>query len=193
MVASSDLLTGVVIYQIVYFEAMLNFTTTNNLLVFQAQPVSDEIYIDNVTIIVTAINNFGTGEPSDAVTDMICKCKFDYIIYEIIICISNSRHIQSYAKLCIYIHITLWLTNCCFAHLRCFCLAYQWFLSCLLFSGFKSVIYVPVSNMYYRNFILLAVPYMYISNIRGKLYTPYTYIYIYITLSNLRSKGNAIA
>ena len=59
---------------------MLNFTTTNTSLVFQTQPVSDEIYVDNVTITVAAINNFGTGEPSDAVTDMICKCMFNCVI-----------------------------------------------------------------------------------------------------------------
>ena len=63
---------------------MLNFTTSNTSLVFQPQPVLDEIYVDNVTIIVTAVNNLGFGESSDAVTDMICKCKF-----EINACISH--------------------------------------------------------------------------------------------------------
>ena len=52
---------------------MLNFTTLNTFLVFQAQPVSDELYMGNVTIIITATNQFGVGTPSDATKDTICK------------------------------------------------------------------------------------------------------------------------
>ena len=60
-------------YQIYYFEAMFNFTTTTTSLVFQAQPVIDDIYVDNVTITVTATNQFGVGEPSNVVAVKICK------------------------------------------------------------------------------------------------------------------------
>ena len=52
---------------------MLNFTTSNTSLVFQAQPASDELYMDNVTIIITATNQLGIGIPSDVVKDVICK------------------------------------------------------------------------------------------------------------------------
>ena len=52
---------------------MLNFTTSNTFLVFQAQPVSDELYMDNVTIIITVTNQFGIGIPSEAIKDTVCK------------------------------------------------------------------------------------------------------------------------
>ena len=81
--AASSLLIGIVKYQMLYFEAMLSFATFNTSLVFQALPVSDEIYVDNVTIIVTAIDNLGAGESSDAVTDTICKYKCKGIILRI--------------------------------------------------------------------------------------------------------------
>ena len=72
-VTTSNLLTESMQYQIHYFEVMLNLTTTNSSLLFQAQPVLEDIYVDNVTITVTAINRFGIGEPSNVVTVKICK------------------------------------------------------------------------------------------------------------------------
>ena len=65
--------TESVLYNIYYSEAMFNFTTANTSLVFQAQPVINDIYVDNVTISVTAINQFGVGEPSSVVAIKICK------------------------------------------------------------------------------------------------------------------------
>jgi len=60
-------------YQIQYIEAMLNFSTTNTSISFQAKPLPKNVYTGNVTIIVIAVNQFGVGEPSNTITDEICK------------------------------------------------------------------------------------------------------------------------
>ena len=90
------------LYQVHYFEAMLNLTTTNNSLLFQAQAVLDDTYVGNVTIIVTAINQFGIGESSNPVTEKICK-----LILYAYLCMYVATCVLAYPG-SIYIHISIY-------------------------------------------------------------------------------------
>ena len=55
---------------------MENVTSPTTELPFTAPPLPDDVFADNITVIVTAINRFGRGTPSDPDSTEISELVF---------------------------------------------------------------------------------------------------------------------
>ena len=53
------------VYQVYYNGSVENVTSPTTALTFTAPSLPDGVFVDNVTVTVTAINRFGPGSPSD--------------------------------------------------------------------------------------------------------------------------------
>ena len=53
------------VYEIYYNRSMINVTSPNTTLTFTAPSLPDDVFVDNITVTVTAVNRFGRGAPSD--------------------------------------------------------------------------------------------------------------------------------
>ena len=52
-------------YEVYYNGAMLNVTSSTTTLTFTAPSLPDDVFTGTVVVMVTAINRFGRGTPSD--------------------------------------------------------------------------------------------------------------------------------
>ena len=57
-----------------------NVTSPTTTLTFTAPSLPDGVFVDNITVIVTAINRFGRGPPSDPDYDVISKFFLHFIV-----------------------------------------------------------------------------------------------------------------
>ena len=65
------------VYQVYYNGEMMNVTSLTTELTFTAPSLPVGVFVDNITVTVTAINRFGYGMPSDPVEFEISK--FSYV------------------------------------------------------------------------------------------------------------------
>ena len=61
------------VYKVKYNGTTENVTSPNTTLTFTAPSLPDDVFIDNITVTVTAINIFGRGTPSDVESMKISK------------------------------------------------------------------------------------------------------------------------
>ena len=61
------------VYEVYYNGTRQNVTSSTTTLTFTAPPLPDGVFVDNITVIVTAINRFGCGSPSDPESFEISK------------------------------------------------------------------------------------------------------------------------
>ena len=61
----NGLLEQPLIYQVYYNGTMRNVTSPTTALAFTAPSLPDGLFVDNITVNVTAINRFSAGTPSD--------------------------------------------------------------------------------------------------------------------------------
>ena len=61
------------VYEVYYNGTRENVTSPTTTLTFTAPPLPDGVFVDNITVIVTAINRFGHGSPSDPDSAEISK------------------------------------------------------------------------------------------------------------------------
>ena len=80
------------VYEVYYNGTMMNVTSPTTELTFTAPSLPDGVFIDNITITVTAINIFGRGAPSDPGSEEISElcvrtyiCMYMYMYVYIII------------------------------------------------------------------------------------------------------------
>ena len=52
-------------YEVYYNGTTINSTSPTTMLRFPAPSLPDGVFVDNITVTVTAINRFGRGTPSD--------------------------------------------------------------------------------------------------------------------------------
>ena len=65
------------VYEVYYNGTSQNVTSPTTTLTFTAPSLPDGVFVDNITVIVTAINRFGCGQPSDPDYDVISElCAF---------------------------------------------------------------------------------------------------------------------
>ena len=53
------------VYEVYYNGTMINVTGVTTELTFTAPSLPSDVFVDNITVTVTAINRFGPGSPSD--------------------------------------------------------------------------------------------------------------------------------
>ena len=53
------------VYKVYYNRTRQNVTSSTTTLTFTTPPLLDGVFVDNITVIVTAINRFGRGVSSD--------------------------------------------------------------------------------------------------------------------------------
>ena len=70
------------IYKVYYNGTMTNVTSPTTELTFTAPSLPSDVFIDNITVIVTAINRFGPGTPSHPDSAEISR----FFIFKIIFC-----------------------------------------------------------------------------------------------------------
>ena len=68
------------IYDVCYNGTMQNVTSPTTMLTFTAPSLPDGVFSDNITVIVTAINRFGRGIPSDPEDFLISQLNHAFII-----------------------------------------------------------------------------------------------------------------
>ena len=61
------------VYEVYYNGTRQNVTSPTTTLTFTAPSLPVDVFVDNITVIVTAINRFGRGESSEAVEFPISK------------------------------------------------------------------------------------------------------------------------
>ena len=61
----NGLLDQPLVYEVHYNGTMENVTGPTTTLTFTAPSLSDGVFVNNITVTVTAINRFGRGETSD--------------------------------------------------------------------------------------------------------------------------------
>ena len=68
-------------YEVYYNRTRQNVTSSTTTLTFTAPSLPDEEFVDNITVIVTAINRFGRGSPSDPESFEISKLHIRAYMY----------------------------------------------------------------------------------------------------------------
>ena len=58
---------------------MENVTSSTTTLAFTAPSLPDGVFVNNITVIVTAINRFGSGAPSDPDSAKISELSVQYL------------------------------------------------------------------------------------------------------------------
>ena len=69
------------VYEVFYNGTRQNVTSSTTTLTFPAPSLSDGVFVDNITVIVTAINRFGRGTPSDPESFEISKLHIHNFMY----------------------------------------------------------------------------------------------------------------
>ena len=70
------------VYEVYYNGTKQNVTSPNTTLTFTAPSLPDGVFNDSITVIVTAINRFGRGPPSDPNNFEISElCAFYSYVY----------------------------------------------------------------------------------------------------------------
>ena len=72
------------VYQVYYNGSRTNVTSPTSTLTFDAPSLPNGVFIRNIIVIVTAINRFETGAPSEPVNDeisMLILCMCSYKLY----------------------------------------------------------------------------------------------------------------
>ena len=69
------------LYSVNYNGSVINVTSPKTYAMFTAPAVPEPYYVANVTVTVTAINRFGAGPPSEAVSYEISKLCVTYVVY----------------------------------------------------------------------------------------------------------------
>ena len=67
------------VYEVCYNGNMMNVTSQNTQLPFTAPSLASDVFDDNITVTVTAINRFGRGEISDADSAVISRFHVQYM------------------------------------------------------------------------------------------------------------------
>ena len=67
-------------YEVYYNGTTMNVTSPTTELTFTAPSLPDGVFIDNITVTVTAINRFGRGTPSDPESIQISELNVYIII-----------------------------------------------------------------------------------------------------------------
>ena len=73
------------VYEVYYNGTTINVTSPTTMLRFLAPSLPDGVFADNITVMVTAINRFGRGTPSDSDSVEISELHSLHI-YRYIIC-----------------------------------------------------------------------------------------------------------
>ena len=68
------------VYEVYYNGTRENVTSPTTTLTFTAPSLPDGVFVDNIIIIVTAINRFGRGTPSDPDYDEISELRAFIVI-----------------------------------------------------------------------------------------------------------------
>ena len=83
------------VYEVYYNGTMENVTSPTTELTFTAPSLPDGVFVDKITVTVTAINRFGHGTPSDPEEFKISRFFHMYHIYPN----KSKAHINTWARI----------------------------------------------------------------------------------------------